>query len=128
MGGMFVRDHNQLCWGVDLVIEHLLATVGAHRPPPKAEKPLRASAGIYVSAEASGVVSNVDVLKAKARSKEFTYFHPMVEVGDEVLGPTDAADFPTWLCGFMLSAPNAELAIARAKAVNDEVVANVGLR
>lgn len=128
MGGMFVRDHNKLCWGVDLVTEHLLATVGVHRPPPKAEKPLRASAGIYVSAEASGVVSNVDVLREHACAKEYTYFHPMVEVGDEVLGPADASDFPTWLCGFMLSAPNAEMAIARAKAVNDDVVARVGLR
>merc|ERR1712151_458941 len=31
MGGMFVHDHNLLCWGVDLVEEHLLAS----RPKPK---------------------------------------------------------------------------------------------
>ena len=52
----------------------------------------------------------------------------MVQEGDSVIGPRDAADFPTWLCGFMLSAPTAQKAIARAKAVNDDIVARVHVK
>lgn len=125
MGGMFVRDHNKLCWGVDLVEEHLLCTVGLPCHPPKAPAPLRASAGVYVSAEATGIVTDDDVLRHYAGSSEFVYLKPMVKEGDSVLGPLDAADFPTWLCGFMLTAPTAHEAIARAKAVNDDIVARV---
>ena len=144
MGGMFVRDHNRLCWGVDLVVEHLLATVGLRCRPPKASEPLCASAGIYVSAEASGVVTQTDVLaqyaqlaqlaKAPDASKggveqplDFAYFKPLVARGERVLGPRDAADFPSWLCGFMLHAPTPQDAITRAMALNHDIVRRVGI-
>eukprot|EP00966_Prymnesium_polylepis_P278392 6432619-Prymnesium_polylepis.2 len=102
MGGMFVRDHNLLCWGVDLVEEHLLATVGIGGPPPKAAAPLRASAGVYTSTERSGVVRDAAVLAEYARAAaspdaEFAYFRPLVQEGDGLQGPRDASDFPTWL-------------------------------
>ena len=139
---MFVRDHNRLCWGVDLVEEHLLTSCGLPCTPPKAPRPLRASAGIYVSAEASGTVGDDAVLREYVAAglgakhghpgdedsvPRFSYFTPMVTAGDAVLGPADAADFPTWLCGFMLHAPSADKAIALAKRVNDDVVARVAI-
>lgn len=123
MGGMFVRDHNRLCWDVDLVEEHLLTTVGIRCRPPKSPTALRASAGVYVSAEASGVVTDASVLREYAPNPEFVYLKPLVAVGDSVLGPQDASDFPTWLCGFMLNAPTVAEAIARARAINDDIVA-----
>ena len=129
MGGMFVRDHNRLCWGVDLVEMHLLATCGLPCNPPKAATPLRCSAGVYTSAEATGTVRNVDVLKEYCLSSpiDFDYMRPLVSVGDAVVGPLDASDFPTWLCGYMLHAPTVEQAIALAQEVNDTVVAKVAV-
>ena len=79
-----------------------------------------------MSAEASGRVTSVDVLDSYGRL-DFVYFKPMVEVGDRVLGPQEASDFPTWLCGFMLNAPTVKEAIAKAQAVNDDVVERVTL-
>ena len=143
MGGMFVRDHSRLCWGVDLLEEHLISSLGLPCAPPKSARPLRASAGVYTSAEATGEVRDVSVLEEytrmalnaashhhAARSDDdaairFEYFRPFVGVGDKVVGPTDAADFPTWLCGYMLTASSAEEAIALAKRVNDDVVARL---
>lgn len=130
MGGMFVRDHNWLCWGVDLVTEHLITSVGLPCHPRKSSMPLRASAGVYVSAEASGVVTDADVLRecadaAKSASSDFVYFRPFVGVGDTVVGPEEASDFPTWLCGFMLNAPTAAQAIKCAQTLNDDIVARV---
>lgn len=129
MGGMFIRDNNKLCWGVDLVEEHLLASCGIRCRPPKASAPLRAIAGVYVSAEVSGVVNDDAVLEEYAGSTNhgFLYFTPSVSVGSEVLGPEDATDFPTWLCGYMLEAPTVEEAVTRAQAVNDDVVARIGI-
>ena len=116
--------------------EQLITTVGLPCAPPKAAAPLRASAGVYVSAEASGVVADADVLRDYAavaaraggrlgECESLAYFKPMVRVGDAVVGPAEADDFPTWLAGFMLHAPTVDEAIARAKALNDEVVARV---
>lgn len=128
MGGMFVRDHNKLCWGVDLVHEQLLCTVGLPCRPPKATAPLQATAGVYTSAEASGVVTNADVLAEYEGRDGFEYFRPFVAPGDEVVGPAEASDFPTWLCGYMLRAPSAREAIDAAQKVNDDVVRRIQLR
>ena len=128
MGGMSVRDHNRLCWGVDLVQEQLLCTVGLPCRPPKAAAPLQASAGVYTSAEASGVVANADVLAEYVDKDVFEYFHPFVAPGDTVVGPAEASDFPTWLCGYMLHAPSVREAIDAAQKVNDDVVRRVQVR
>lgn len=127
MGGMFVRDHNKLCWGVDLVEEHLFATVDIPCRPPKAAKPLQFTGGVYASVEATGTIGNLDVLKEYAPEKrpEMVYMTALVAEGDEALGPLDAVEFPTWICGYMCTAPTVEEAIRRAQEINDDVVARV---
>jgi carnosine synthase len=127
MGGMFVRDHNRLCWGVDLVEEHLLATVGIPCLPPKAETPLQCTGGVYPSVEATGVILNTNVLNDYLPSKrqDIVYMTPLVEPGDIALGPKDAVEFPTWLCGYMCTAPTVEEAIEKAQKINDDIVAKV---
>merc|ERR1712187_963917 len=127
MGGMFVRDHNLLCWGVDLVEEHLLATVGIPCKPPKAQAPLQYTGGVYPSVEMSGVIHDVDVLNEylPSKRKDIVYMTPMVQPGDAVLGPKDAIEFPSWICGYMCTAATLEEAISKAQMINDDIVAKV---
>jgi hypothetical protein len=84
--------------------------------------------------DASGTVADVAVLREYtalcalpilATSANWRYFRPLVACGDEVVGPADASDFPTWLAGFMLHAPTAREAIAQAQEVNDGIVKRV---
>merc|ERR1712048_1210874 len=130
MGGMFVRDHNLLCWGVDLVEEHLLATAGIHCCPPKAHAPLQFTGGVYPSVEMSGGIQDTEVLNEYLPSKrqDIVYMTPLVESGDIALGPIDAIEFPTWICGYMCTAPTVEEAIDKAKHINDDIVAKVTIK
>merc|ERR1712151_338080 len=130
MGGMFVRDHNLLCWGVDLVEEHLLATVGIACCPPKAETPLQYTSGVYPSVEMSGVIQNTDIINEylPTKRKDIVYMTSLVEPGDAALGPKDAVEFPTWICGYMCTAPSVQEAIEKAKQINDDIVAKVNIK
>merc|ERR1712217_424917 len=127
MGGMFVRDHNLLCWGVDLAEEHLLATVGIPCRPPKAQSPLQYTGGVYPSVEMSGTIQGADVLNKylPSKRKDIVYMTPLVQPGDVALGPKDAVEFPTWICGYMCTAPSVEEAIKKAQQINDDIVAKV---
>ena len=69
-----------------------------------------------------------DVLAELAPLPEFVYMRPLVSVGDKVIGPSEAADFPTWLAGFMLTGPSSKHAIKRAQEVNDDIVRRVRLK
>merc|ERR1712187_185304 len=130
MGGMFVRDHNLLCWGVDLVEEHLLATVGIPCRPPKAQAPLEYTAGVYPSVEMAGVIHDVDVISEYTPTKrdDIVYMNQIVQPGDAALGPKDAVEFPTWICGYMCTAPSVQEAIEKAKQINDDIVAKVNIK
>jgi len=127
MGGMFVRDHNLHCWGVDLVEEHLLATAGLPCSPPKAQAPLQYTGGVYPSVEMTGIIEDTDVLNEylPSKRKDIVYMTPMVQPGDTALGPKDAVEFPTWICGYMCTAASAEEAIKKAQQINDDVVGKV---
>jgi carnosine synthase len=127
MGGMLVRDNNRLAWGVDLVEEHLFTTIGLPSRPPKVATPLRAIGGCYPSTEVTGTVESADVIDEYSPEKrpEVIYMHRLVTGGDEVLGPADAVEFPTWLCGYMCTAPTVEEAIALTQAINDDIVARI---
>merc|ERR1712048_884546 len=130
MGGMFVHDHNLLCWGVDLVEEHLLATAGIPCKPPKAQAPLQYTGGVYPSVEQSGEILDTKVLDEYLPSKrsDIVYMTPLVEPGDAALGPKDAVEFPTWICGYMCTAPSVQEAIEKAKQINDDIVAKVNIK
>ena len=52
----------------------------------------------------------------------------VLSFGDAVVGPAEAADFPTWLAGFMLTGPSSKHAIKRAHEVNDDIVRRVRLK
>merc|ERR1712187_753017 len=127
MGGMFVRDHNLLCWGVDLVEEHLLATVGIPGNPPKAQAPLQYTGGVYPSVEMTGLFDDPAVINEylPSKRKDIVYMTPMVQPGDTALGPKDAVEFPTWICGYMCTAPSVEEAIKKAQQINDDIVGKV---
>merc|ERR1712187_430228 len=130
IGGMFVRDHNLLCWGVDLVEEHLLATVGIPCSPPKAQSPLQYTGGVYPSVEMSGMIQDTDVLNEylPSKRKDIVYMTPLVQPGDVALGPQDAIEFPTWICGYMCTAATVEEAIKKARHLNDDIVAKVTIQ
>jgi len=89
--------------------------------------PLRAIGGCYPSTEVTGTVESADVIGEYSPEKrpEVIYMHTLVKGGDEILGPADAVEFPTWLCGYMCTAPTVEEAIALTQAINDDIVARI---
>merc|ERR1712151_379874 len=109
------------------VEEHLLATAGLPCSPPKAQAPLQYTGGVYPSVEMTGIIEDTNVLNEylPSKRKDIVYMTPMVQPGDTALGPKDAVEFPTWICGYMCTAATVEEAIKKAKHLNDDIVAKV---
>lgn len=95
MGGMCVRDANLVAWGVDLVEEHMMASLGIPIRPCVPSKPLAYLAEAAVNAPYSGVIDSDDwlqVLSDDPRTKVLRYFK---KKGDVVRGPEDG--MPDWI-------------------------------
>eukprot|EP00871_Galdieria_phlegrea_P003506 jgi/Galph1/4156/GphlegSOOS_G2841.1 len=95
MGGMCVRDANLIVWGVDLVEEHMMASLGIPICPVIPEKPLAYLAEAAVNAPCSGLINSDDwleVLASDPRTKALRY---LKRKGEYVRGPEDG--MPDWI-------------------------------
>lgn len=95
MGGMCVRDANLSVWGVDIVEEHVMTTLGIPIRPPKSKKPLTAFLQTAVNAPYSGVVDSDEWLEPLAKVPQCVVRRLLKKKGDEVTGPD--VGLPDWV-------------------------------
>uniref|UniRef100_A0A7S2WXH8 ATP-grasp domain-containing protein n=1 Tax=Chloropicon primus TaxID=1764295 RepID=A0A7S2WXH8_9CHLO len=112
MGGGPVRSMNLDVWGVDLVEEHLMTTVGLPSLPPVPEKPITCIGQYSVNAVRSGVVTEeIDAEVEKTRKlPNVKSVESFVAAGDRVVGLADG--MPSWICDIMVEKDNAKEALA----------------
>jgi len=120
MGGGPVRDLNLAVWGVDLVEEQLMASVGLPANPPCAEKPLKCIAEYSVNSNKTGKIGpEFDAVVAKFEAMpDVLSVEKLVSVGDAVVGVDDG--MPTWIADIVVEKPTAEEAIKYACELNDK--------
>jgi len=109
MGGGPIRDINLLVWGVDLVEEQLLCSVGIPSRPQAAPKPLRCIAEYSVNAKKTGILQHHNYLDSWVEHPDVLYIRPTVPAGKKVVCVDDG--MPTWLCELMVEKPTVEEAI-----------------
>lgn len=115
MGGGPVRDTNLLVWGVDLVEEHLMTSVGIPARPPVARRPLVQMAEYSVNAKRSGVLRDFKFLDEWAGHPDVLYARPLVPAGSKVVCVEDG--LPTWICEIMVIKPTVQEAIDFVKKI-----------
>ncbi len=109
-----------LVWGVDLVEEQLMASVGLPANPPCAEKPLKCIAEYSVNSNKTGKIGpEFDAVVAKFEAMpDVLSVEKLVSVGDAVVGVDDG--MPTWIADIVVEKPTAEEAIKYACELNDK--------
>lgn len=95
MGGAQVRNINLFTWGVDLVEEQLLTTIGIPSRPNKSKTPLKYIAEMQPNCPRSGVLENNDILEEVAKMPCVLVAKPAFKPGSKVTGPQEA--MPSWL-------------------------------
>lgn len=100
MGGGPVYSVNLKCWGVCLVEEQMLTSVGIPARPQAPEKPLVQLAEYALNAVRSGVITDLSCCDEWAKQPGVVYIRPLVKVGDVVCGGGDG--LPTWLINMMV--------------------------
>jgi len=110
MGGGPVRDINLLVYGVDLVEEQLMCSVGIPARPPTAPKPLRCIAEYSLNAKKSGILKHTNYLGEWKEHPDVMYIRPIVKAGGKCVCVDDG--MPTWVCEMMVERPNVHEAIA----------------
>lgn len=120
MGGGPVRDTNLLVWGVDLVEEHLMCSVGIPARPPVARRPLVQMAEYSINAKVSGVLRDTHFLDAWKDHPDVLYARPLVEAGAKVVCVADG--LPTWVCELMVVKPSVQDAINFIQQIEAELV------
>jgi len=113
MGGGQVRENNLAVWGVDLVDESLLASLGIPNAPVVPEKPLTCRSALYFNCMKSGWMGKGDWLESIRKMPGVVYAKLMVQEGDEVCCASDG--MPTWLGQLMCNAATPEEAVALVK-------------
>lgn len=81
-----VRENNLAVWGVDLVDESLLASLGIPNAPVVPEKPLTCRSALYFNCMKSGWMGKGDWLESIRKMPGVVYAKLMVQEGDEVRG------------------------------------------
>ncbi|KAI8466821.1 MAG: ATP-grasp domain-containing protein [Monoraphidium minutum] len=119
MGGGPVRDTNLLVWGVDLVEEHLMTSVGIPARPPVAKRPLVQMAEYSINAKASGVIRDFAFLDPWAQHADVLYVRPLVPAGSKVVCVEDG--LPTWICEIMVVKPTVQEAIDFIKSIEESL-------
>lgn len=109
MGGGPVRDTNLLVWGVDLVEEHLMVSVGIPARPPIARRPLVQMAEYSINAKKSGVIRDFKFLEPWQDHADVLYARALVPAGSKVVCVEDG--LPTWVCELMVVKPTVQEAI-----------------
>ncbi|GJQ10043.1 hypothetical protein GpartN1_g1834.t1 [Galdieria partita] len=95
MGGMCVRDANLVAWGVDLVEEHMMASLGIPIRPMIPREPLAYLAEAAVNAPYSGVMESDDWLQVLSDDPRTRVLRYLKKKGDMVRGPEDG--MPDWI-------------------------------
>ncbi|GBF94433.1 hypothetical protein Rsub_07247 [Raphidocelis subcapitata] len=117
MGGGPVRDTNLLVWGVDLVEEHLMVSVGIPARPPVAKRPLVQMAEYSINAKTTGVIRGFEFLDRWQNHPDVLYARPLVPAGSKVVCVEDG--LPTWVCELMVVKPTVQEAIDFVKAIEE---------
>jgi len=113
MGGSIVRDTNLMMHGVDLVEEHLMATVGIPVRPMRSERPMCAVANLLIYAERSATVPSTEFVDRFAADPRVFYAKADVEPGQQVQSADDG--FPTLLIEVALRENDAREAVEAIK-------------
>jgi biotin carboxylase len=113
MGGGSVRDNNLEVYGVDLVEEHLLASVGIPINPMKAEAPRTAAAGLTLYSPRTGTLQSFEFAKAFHDDERVFFVGEHILAGDHVQSVEDG--FPTELLEFVLRERDVPTAIREIK-------------
>ncbi|KAF8057917.1 hypothetical protein HT031_005863 [Scenedesmus sp. PABB004] len=119
MGGGGVRDINLVVWGVDLVVEHLLASCGLPAAPLIARRPLVRLAEYSINAPATGIIEHADFLEPWAELPGTIYARALVAPGDKVVCVADG--MPSWVCEICVERPTVRQAINFVKQVEREI-------
>lgn len=120
MGGTTVRNLNLFVHGVDLVEEHMIASLGVPIRPLKAPQPLCGVSEVLLQADRTGSIPSTDFLDPIKSDPRVFYFDSGIAPGDTVLGAADG--FPTVVADFGLKETDADTAVAEIKALAASVV------
>jgi len=129
MGGGPIRLQHKYVFGVDLVVEQLLSSIGL---PPSVDRPLPAKPTdvnrCYVSctpnAGKSGKIKTLDFLNSVRGRTDLLGLWEFVKMGDSVVGPEDGQ--PSWLCEVALIGSTGSAALlVEMNQVVDKIVNSV---
>lgn len=118
MGGGQVHECNLRTWGVCLVEETLIASLGIPARPKVPKQPLTAIAYCYVNAMKSGIVKDMSGLEALRQRQNVVWAKPLTRVGIKAVGPADG--LPTWLCDLFVQESTAQKALEFLQALEAE--------
>lgn len=119
MGGDIIRDTNLMVHGVDLVEEHLMASVGIPINPVKSDRPQCGVAAIYVYANRTATIASTVFTERLASDPRVFFTEVAVEPGEPVLSAADG--FPTMLVEVALRERDASEAVAAIRQLASEV-------
>jgi biotin carboxylase len=109
MGGSTIRDMNLKVHGVDLVEEHLMATVGIPIRPIASDQPMCGVANMMIYADRTATIASTDFVERFASDPRVFYAAPAIEPGQRVQCAADG--FPTLLMEVALRDVNAQAAV-----------------
>jgi biotin carboxylase len=119
MGGSIVRDTNLMVHGVDLVEEHLMATVGIPIRPVPSDHPMCGVANILIYAERTATIASTDFVEHFASDPRVFFAVPAVEAGQQVQSAADG--FPTLLIEVALRERDASEAVDAIRKLAESV-------
>ncbi len=121
MGGGPVRDMNLAVWGVDLVEEQLMASVGLPACPPLPAKPLKCLGQYSVNAKKSGTMGEefAKVIEDLCGLPNVVAVDPFVKPGDVVVGVRDG--MPTWIADITVEKETAAEALAYVQRLEEQM-------
>ncbi|KAK9804152.1 hypothetical protein WJX73_005604 [Symbiochloris irregularis] len=119
MGGGPVHMINHMVWGVDLVEEQLLSTVGIPSRPYLARSAQVQLAENSINAKATGRLQRDDFCEEWDGQEDVVYCRPLVKAGDSVTSVEDG--LPTWVCEVMVTKPTMEKALEYVRKVESDI-------
>ncbi len=115
LGGGPIADLHRLVTGVDLVEQQLLVAVGLPPAPTPFPQPACGAAHVVLQAARSGRIANGRFLDHLAADEAVFQHTVTVDAGEQVTAAADG--FPTTIAELAVSAPDADAARARARAI-----------
>jgi biotin carboxylase len=109
MGGSILRDTNLMVNGVDMVEEHLMASVGIPIRPVRSEHPMCGVSNLLIYAQRTGTIASTDFVDGWASDPRVFFVDPAVEAGQPVQSAADG--FPTLLLEVALREKDAPTAV-----------------